>query len=225
MKTINKPSNNWYKQAKLEQTSGKLSNSILLAVMAVIGGMSFDKASEKYQVPIEEIRNNIENRGITIPFSSSDYEKEFSQNKNMDVQKETTKELSREDKIKENIIARTIYAEGKGESLEGKKAIASVIFNRGNGNIDSIIAVIKKPKQFSCWNSAGESDWNNMKQKSGNSWEESMQIAKSIMNGTFQSSGNWNHYYNPKLCSPSWAYENGKIKEHIDIGNHRFLKF
>lgn len=53
-------------------------------------------------------------------------------------------------------VARTIYGEARGESYEGKKAVAHVIINRalfysldkGKG----LSAACKRPWQFSCWN-------------------------------------------------------------------------
>jgi N-acetylmuramoyl-L-alanine amidase len=54
-----------------------------------------------------------------------------------------------------DICARTIWGEGRGESSEGKEAIAWVIRNRveskswfGHG----FAGVCRKPWQFSCWN-------------------------------------------------------------------------
>jgi len=51
-----------------------------------------------------------------------------------------------------NAVARTIYAEAKGEGEKGQSAVASVIWNRAGGKADKLIGVISKPKQFSCWN-------------------------------------------------------------------------
>ena len=50
-----------------------------------------------------------------------------------------------------NAVARTIYAEGKGEGKEGQDAIASVIWNRAGGKCENLITVVSKKAQFSCW--------------------------------------------------------------------------
>ena len=53
------------------------------------------------------------------------------------------------------IFAKTIWAEARGETLEGQIAVANVILNRarqGGWWGDDVIGVCCKPKQFSCWN-------------------------------------------------------------------------
>jgi spore germination cell wall hydrolase CwlJ-like protein len=120
----------------------------------------------------------------------------------------------------ENIVARTIYAEGSGESFEDKLAIASVIFNRANGNIEKIVRVIQTPKQFSCWNGASQEDWTNMKQRSGKDWEESKQIAKNIITGNFTPVTKADHYWNPVKANPKWAQN----KNYEQFGRHRFIQ-
>jgi len=136
------------------------------------------------------------------------------------------KEKSRQMEIAENIIARTIYAEGRSESSEGRRAIATVIYNRG-GSPSGMVKAIQVPKQFSCWNKADADDWNNMKKGEGDTWEDSVNIAKSMVNGTFSPTGTYDHYYNPNKCNPSWAYEKDsgitKLRPYDDIGNHRFM--
>jgi len=51
-----------------------------------------------------------------------------------------------------NCVARTIYAEAKGEKEEGQAAVASVIWNRAGGKCANLIDVVLKDQQFSCWN-------------------------------------------------------------------------
>jgi len=51
-----------------------------------------------------------------------------------------------------NCVARTIYAEAKGEGEKGQAAVASVIWNRAGGKCANLIDVVLKDKQFSCWN-------------------------------------------------------------------------
>jgi len=61
------------------------------------------------------------------------------------------------------IFAKTIWAEARGEPLEGQIAVANVILNRarqGGWWGDDVAGVCCKPKQFSCWN---ESDPNRAK--------------------------------------------------------------
>ena len=53
------------------------------------------------------------------------------------------------------IFAKTIWAEARGEPLEGQIAVSNVILNRarqGGWWGDDVVKVCRKPKQFSCWN-------------------------------------------------------------------------
>lgn len=60
-----------------------------------------------------------------------------------------------------NILARTLFREGNDQNEDGRKAIASVIYNRANKDRNKIVSVIKRPKAFSCWNGMTSSDWVN----------------------------------------------------------------
>lgn len=56
----------------------------------------------------------------------------------------------------QEIIARTIWGESRGEGYRGQKAVCNVIFNRANkpcwwGTTPREVCL--KPYQFSCWNS------------------------------------------------------------------------
>ena len=50
------------------------------------------------------------------------------------------------------IVALTIFGEAAGESVQGKRAVASVIWTRADGNQNALASVCKAPRQFSCWN-------------------------------------------------------------------------
>lgn len=114
------------------------------------------------------------------------------------------------------LIARTIYAEAGNQSIYGKMAVASVIYNRKNLKKHQTWAnVILKPYQFSCWN-----DPKKMNKLPLNSESFScLEIARSMLKGTFKPIGPWTHYYNPNLCNPSW----GKVMTQVTvIEDHRF---
>lgn len=57
-----------------------------------------------------------------------------------------------------DILARTIFGEARGESHEGRKAVAHVIFNRVRtitgqfARDDTIASACLRHLQFSCWN-------------------------------------------------------------------------
>ena len=49
-----------------------------------------------------------------------------------------------------------------------------------------------------------------------------MNIASSIMEGTFAPTIKANHYFNPKKANPSWAYfDEAKTKEYVSKANRR----
>lgn len=129
-------------------------------------------------------------------------------------------------KIQHNIIARTLWAEARNNGEKGMRAVASVIYNRGNGNTDAMIKVIKAPKQFSCWNRMSLKDWLSfkLKRRSGKEWDTASQIAYEMINGTFKPVTIATHYYNPAKVSPEWAYINNKIRPHLAIGDHVFMR-
>jgi spore germination cell wall hydrolase CwlJ-like protein len=62
-----------------------------------------------------------------------------------------------------DVLARTIYGEARGESMQGKRAVGNVVVNRARNPgwwsrgvdgepDDSVAAVCLKPWQFSAWN-------------------------------------------------------------------------
>lgn len=116
-------------------------------------------------------------------------------------------------------VAKTLYAEARGEGDEGLRAVATVLCNRsikayGKVSIAFCAKEARKPFQFSCWN--GKSD---IKTRENSSWQTCLKIAKEIEAGTFQRIHGHTHYYAFKVCAPKWA----KGKKSVVIGNHRFL--
>lgn len=114
------------------------------------------------------------------------------------------------------IIADTLYWEARGESVHGQLAVASVIVNRASERRLSPTQVCQQYKQFSCWNSHPTP-----RTYDSAIFERCMFIAIQIERGSFIPMGNWNHYYNPHKCSPSWASDMYNIRI---IGNHKFGK-
>ena len=182
---------------------------LLGALVLVLSGMSIKDVSAKTQIPETEIIQSLQDDEIMQEAR-----------KEIEGSRKTVGSETKEISITKNILARTIYAEGRGESTEGKMAIATVIFNRGRGNTQEMVKAIQCPKQFSCWNKASSEDWTNMKQGSGKDWEESLNIAESLVNGSFTAVGTFDHYFNPKKVTkyPSWA--KNQLSE--QIGNHLF---
>jgi N-acetylmuramoyl-L-alanine amidase len=229
---------NWYKTAKIYHQSGFTDTlkMIILAMAMVLGGHSIWYASQKTNVPVETIEEYLNNEQAVEKVKNNltqinELQKEFTEenSENQSIQENTqelSQELSQEDIKNIDIIAQTIYQEARGESFIGKMAVASVIYNRGKGDVNKMIYEIKRPKQFSCWNGY---DWNNYKMSDiqSKTWEDSKKIAESIVKNQFSPTINSDHYFNPKKCNPYWAYKDPKTKTqplpYQNIGNHRFL--
>lgn len=115
----------------------------------------------------------------------------------------------------EILLALTIFYEARGEPFEGKAAVAQVVMNRVKDKRwpDTIEDVILQPKQFSCWNSRKpvEPRWFSQV------FAACLETARMATAGKLPEA-KWNHYYNPDLCTPSWAADG------VKIGNHVFME-
>ena len=125
-------------------------------------------------------------------------------------------------KAQAGIIADTLYREARGEGEHGQRAVATVIYNRAHGKAEKMESVCLKPKQFSCWNGKTPKS---VRITPKNALDKqayiiALKIEKELLNGKFKPLGNWTHYYNLKLCNPSWA--EGVKKTRVE--NHNFLK-
>jgi len=122
-----------------------------------------------------------------------------------------------------NIISYTIYAEARGESFDGKMAVASVIKTRALRSKTSMAAVCMQDRQFSCWNELTEvPDFfltgEGIQPDDLKARGECFGIAWVLM----VSKRKWDyltHFYNPDKATPEWAYE---LKGTRIIGRHVF---
>lgn len=188
--------------ASLEKEAGKpedFLSALILAVSLFLEGASITEAAEIAKVKTEAVQMAAKNPAIVSRAKAKTSK---------------SKKLSKKDIIKD-IIARTIYAEAQGESFEGKKAVASVIYNRAKGNLDRFVPKIKEKYQFSCWNKGTPP------LGKGSVWEDCLRIAQEMVDGKFTPTVTSLYYYNPDAVSetPNWA-EGKKTKR---IGNHLFL--
>lgn len=123
----------------------------------------------------------------------------------------------------EKILAGTLFEEGQGETLKGRKAIASVIYNRAIKRKKSLTDICLQRLQFSCWNKGYLIiNLNNSKGFDPNkekAWNECLAIAQQMVNGTFKPIIKADHYYNPEKASPRWGKT---LKNVIIIGHHKF---
>lgn len=132
-----------------------------------------------------------------------------------------------------NILARTLWGEARGENQAGKKAVASVIWNRAGKNTDNLIKVVFRRKQFSCWNYLAKS-----KKRPGTykyiipaaaaknpidkkSWDECVALATELIGGKFISTvTNANAYYVTNMSKkPYWTVS---LSSTTNVGHHTF---
>lgn len=135
-----------------------------------------------------------------------------------------------------NALAKVLWKEarGKSEGTAGRKAIASVIWNRAGGNPTNLVPVISQKAAFSCLNEY-KGGWTDSTYKwylpaseiTGNPeskaiWDECVQIATQLANKNFKSTiGNRNAYLNKDTASKKAIDSWGK-KCTYKVGSHHF---
>lgn len=122
-------------------------------------------------------------------------------------------------KAQAGIIADTLYMEARGEGEHGQRAVATVIYNRAQNTGKTFEAVCLQPFQFSCWNTSRTRKITPRRRSDVKAYNLCLQIENELLKGNFKPLGDWNHYYNPRLCSPKWA----RGVECVQIGSHVFL--
>lgn len=124
------------------------------------------------------------------------------------------------------LIATVLMLEAAGESLAGKRGVASTIWTRAGGDPARLKSVVLRRRQFSCFNAglrAAERNATRMQKAPGGlkAWRECVRIARQMEAGTFRQTITATHYYAPALLSkpPSWA---AKLENVRKIGGHVF---
>lgn len=113
-------------------------------------------------------------------------------------------------------LAVTIYHEGRGEPLEGQKAIANVVVNRSLQSGKSICHEVKRKHQFSWYKPHKEKQLFDIGRdniiKYGNIALEAIYEEDNTKGSQF--------FHNPSV-KPSWT---GKMNHTVRYGNHLFYK-
>jgi N-acetylmuramoyl-L-alanine amidase len=132
-------------------------------------------------------------------------------------------------------LARTIWAEARGEGVAGMEAVAAVIMNRVNLDLgkdgkpdwwgEGVESVCRKPWQFSCWN---EDDPNLgkliMVKASEDGWfAHAVEIAKRAIAGELVDRTGGATHYCTKAVADRTAWAKGRAPV-ADIGRHLFFK-
>ena len=107
------------------------------------------------------------------------------------------------------VFAKTIWAEARGEPLEGQIAVANVIINRarqGGWWGDEVAKVCRKPKQFSCWN---QGDPNRAKmdglELEDRAFARALSVAAGTWAGDMADTTKGATHYHTAAIQPSWA--------------------
>ena len=120
-----------------------------------------------------------------------------------------------------DLLARTIYGEARGEGKKGMQAVANVVMNRvkkGGWWGASIKDVVLKPYQFSCWN---ENDPNRaiILKATDAQLKQAREIADAAIAGTLPDITGGATHYHAKSITPYWA---ASLTKTASIGNHVF---
>lgn len=146
-------------------------------------------------------------------------------------------------------LAKNIYFEARGETTDGKMAVANVTMNRvASARFpNSICGVVEQavysrwwmehhdrlvPVRWKCqftWFCDGKSDNIKLTDSKGNTiranmsaWQESLAIAiQAIKHEIPDITNGATHYYNPSLADPHWAPHYRQVAQ---IENHRFYR-
>ena len=135
-----------------------------------------------------------------------------------------------------DILARTVAAEARSESVLGQAAVAHVALNRlvsQHGGKENLTDILLAKKQFSAWNENERQNYTDMKNvyinKNDPSYENAKSISIAVLDGriTDPTYGS-NHYYANKganeISTPYWYDEQLKKSKtnRYQIGNHLF---
>lgn len=131
------------------------------------------------------------------------------------------------------LLALAVYGEARGEPLEGRIAVASVILLRQKtGKWGNVKGVILSPWQFSCFNPS-DIQYNRLRQIAYNlkkeqynkplALEEAFILARSMMDGYTKKhktiEQNFVLHFKTSAVNPKWA---SKMRKVTVIGNHEF---
>lgn len=123
------------------------------------------------------------------------------------------------------LLRMCLWAEARGEPLDGLLAVAHVILNRASRSNLTVGKVILKPLQFS-WTM--ETDPNRVKvmdawEQDHDGWLKADVIAWLAGHGlTVDPTKGSTHYYNPATASPKWGRGYSGWDERAQIGRHIF---
>jgi len=127
----------------------------------------------------------------------------------------------------EVLLARMIFGEARGESYQGRIAVAYSAVNRlqnpgrFGGNLRQVLL---RRAQYSCFNLGDPNRtrlMNPMRYDASN-FRECLGVARNVLGRRVADPTNGaNHYFNPNTANPSWA---NRMTRTARIGNHDFYR-
>lgn len=123
----------------------------------------------------------------------------------------------------DQIAARTIWAEARGEPEDGQSAVAHVLWNRLRDGRwgKSLATVCLSPMQFSCWNA---SDGQRVRMAALPEDDVTLRKMLTVLfvaeRWSPDPSGGALYYFADTIQPPSWA---AKMKFLVKIGHHSFF--
>ncbi len=140
----------------------------------------------------------------------------------------------------DELLARLVWGEARGESIEGKLAVAHVVMNRvasgKYGGKGGVKGVALKPWQFSCFN-ASDTNLALLVGPSGGRdaplFRECLAVAQLTVEGLTidptgarEEEGGATHYFNPRAVAGGWpaSWDPKRMRFLRKIGRHDFYK-
>ena len=128
-----------------------------------------------------------------------------------------------------DILARTVFAEARGESHLGRVAVAHVVRNRWlaqkRNSGDTIAETCLKPYQFSCWNNSRSNEANHARMLSvtldDKAFAECYWAALGVILGREHDPTSGADFYHVSDVHPRWAHS---TVSQCTIGRHIFYR-
>jgi N-acetylmuramoyl-L-alanine amidase len=131
------------------------------------------------------------------------------------------------------VLVLTLWGEARGEPIEGKVAVASLIRSRLNSGRwgHDYISVCRSPRQFSCWNDDDSQNHQAVMLRatkvmagqafSDPAWRECAWVARGVLSGDLQDnvSGAMHYHAASLTLKPKWAIGHQPI---CQIAGHVF---
>ena len=125
--------------------------------------------------------------------------------------------------LDENIVARTLLAEAKGEGSNGLYAVACVIQQRTIERHLTPAQVCLQRLQFSCWNKANANDRQFKSLKNNQLADYAKGLAANVVTGKKldRSKVGFANSYCALGCYPNWSWKLWRV---ATVGGHKFFK-